>query len=54
MCMPILIVNFVYSNCSTVNIGCNAGMKLRLSDDCQSLTVTKVLEEHNHEVDKVC
>jgi hypothetical protein len=43
----------LYPNCSTVKIGCSAGIKLQMSDDCQSLTVTEVLEEHNHVLDKV-
>ncbi len=33
--------------------GCSAGIKLRLSEDGQSLVVTDVSEDHNHEVDEV-
>ncbi len=37
-------------NHSTLKQGCQAGIKLKLSVDGQSLVVT---EDHNHEVDKV-
>ncbi len=38
---------------STLKQGCIAGIKLWLSEDHKFLTVTDVVEDHNHEVDKV-
>ena len=37
----------------TIKQGCQAGIKVTLSDNAQSLVVTEVVEDHNHEVDKV-
>ena len=34
--------------------GCPAGINLSLSDDGQSLVVTNICEDHNHDVNKVC
>ena len=38
---------------STLKQGCQAGIKLTLSEDKQTLVVVGVSEEHNHHVDKV-
>ncbi len=38
---------------STIKQGCTAGIKLKLSDDGQTLTVTSVSVDHNHVIDKV-
>ncbi len=40
-------------NHSTLKQGCQAGIKLKLSVDGQSLVLTDLSEDHNHEVDKV-
>ena len=40
-------------NHSTLKQGCQAGIKLKLSVDGQSLVVTDLSEDHNPEVDKV-
>ena len=39
--------------CSTLKQGCKAHIKFELSSDCQSLQVTEINEDHNHEVSKV-
>ena len=39
--------------CSTLKQGCEAGIKLKLSADGQSIVVTDISEDHNHDVKKV-
>ena len=36
-----------------VKQGCKAHIRFELSSDCQSLQVTEINEDHNHEVCKV-
>ena len=33
--------------------GCQAGIKIKLSEDKQSLIITDICEDHNHVVDKI-
>ena len=41
------------SACSTVKQDCSVRIKFRLSEGGQTLVVTEVSEDHNHEVDEV-
>ena len=38
---------------SIIKQGCKAHIKFELSDNCQSLQVTEIDENHHHEVSKV-
>ncbi len=39
--------------CSTLKQGCQAGIKIKLSEDKQMLVVMEIEEDHNHLVEKV-
>ena len=45
--------DYVYYTCSTFRKDCPAEIRLRSSMDGQLLVITKVNEEHNHELNKV-
>ena len=46
-----MIILFVVN--STMKQNCSAGIKFSLSEDGQSLVVTEIKEDHNHEVSEV-
>ncbi len=54
--MPIIIIAILKIKLlhhNTLKQGCQAGIKLKLSVDGQSLVITDLSEDYNHEVDKV-